>query len=446
LRWLSTHKALREDECRVSLRERKFFRGAKDDFSGRLLTSRSKIVPIILGVGFLVGPWAASPAARARASSDPVFTALEIDGRTFAGWILSLGPKAIRIQSADGASRELPLDRLVKLFRETSPPLPLPEFAHVILPDGDRIMRVVIGSTTDTDLELKSDVLGNLAIPLDSLLGLVMSTPALGESLEAWWDRALAEPRSTEVVWLANGDRLAGGFLGLDPRRVKIQVDGKPALIERGGIVAIGFDPALASYPRPKSDFIEIALKDGTRLGVEDARLQDNLVVARTRFGRTIRFPLGELSRIHARSRAVVYLTDRKPIKATYVPYVGPTREYRSNRSVRGRGFHLAGQSFDRGIGTQSRTFLVYELEPGDRRFQALVGVDEQAGPLGSVVFRVLTGGDERYKSPPLTVTDAPRAIDIDLAGAKHLILITEYGDRGDVRDIADWVEARIIR
>jgi len=408
--------------------------------------STRKIVPIILGVGFLFAQWAASPAVGARSSSDPVFTALLIDGRTLAGRILSLGPKAIRIQSADGTSHELPLDRLVKLSRETSLPLPLPEFAHLILPDGDRIMRVVIGSTTDTDLELKSDVLGNLAIPLDSLLGLVMSTPAEADTLEAWWDRALAEPRSTEVVWLANGDRLSGGFLGLDDKRVKIQIEGKPALVERGGIVAIGFDPALANYPRPKSDFIEIALRDGTRLGVQDARLQDNLVVARTRFGRTIRFPLGELSRIHARSRAVVYLTERKPIKAKYIPYVGPTREYRSDRSVRGRGFRLAGQSFDRGIGTQSRTFLAYALEPGDRRFQALVGVDEQAGPLGSVVFRVLTDSDERYKSPPLTETDAPRTIDIDLAGAKHLILITEYGDRGDVRDLADWVEARIIR
>ncbi|HKI21581.1 MAG TPA: NPCBM/NEW2 domain-containing protein [Isosphaeraceae bacterium] len=404
------------------------------------------VVPIFLAAGFLLAPQAASPAAGASTSSDPVFTALLIDGRTLAGRILSLGPKAIRIQSADGTSHELPRDRLVKLSRETSLPLPLPDFAHVILPDGDRIMRVAIGSTTDTDLELKSDVLGNLPIPLDALLGVVMSTPALVDTLDAWWDRVLVEPRSTEVVWLANGDRLAGGFLGLDDKRLKIQVEGKPAEVERGGIVAIGFDPALVNYPRPESGFIEVTLRDGTRLGVQDARLQDNLVVARTRFGRTIRFPLGELSRIHARSSAVVYLTERKPITTKYIPYVGPIREYRSDRSVRGRVFRLAGQSFDRGIGTQSRTFLAYEIEPGDRRFQASIGVDEEAGPLGSVVFRVFTDSNERYKSPPLTETDSPQAVDIDLAGAKRLILITEYGDRGDVRDLADWVEARIIR
>jgi NPCBM/NEW2 domain len=408
--------------------------------------STHKIVPIILAAVFLFAPCRTSAVGGTLVSSDPVFTALLVDGRTLAGRILSLGPSAIRIQSADGTSQELPIERLVKLSRETSLPHPLPEFAHVILPDGDRIMRVVLGSTTDTDLELKSDVLGNLAIPLDSLLGLVTATPAEAETLEAWWDRALAEPRSAEVVWLANGDRLAGGFLGLNDKLVKIQIEGKPVEVERGGIVAISFDPALTNYPRPKADFIEISLRDGTRLGVQDAGLQDNLVVARTRFGRKIRFPLGELARIHARTKAVVYLTERKPIQAKYVPYLGPTREYRSDRSVRGRAFRLAGQSFDRGIGTQSRTFLAYELLPGDRRFQATVGVDEQAGPLGSVVFRVLTDGQERYKSPPLTETDTPRPVDIDLTGAKHLILITEYGDRGDVRDLADWVEARIIR
>ena len=61
----------------------------------------------------------------------------------------------------------------------------------MILPDGDRIMRVMIGSTTDTDLEFKSDVLGNLAIPLESVLGLMMATPADADTLDAWWDRVL---------------------------------------------------------------------------------------------------------------------------------------------------------------------------------------------------------------------------------------------------------------
>jgi hypothetical protein len=89
---------------------------------------------------------------------------------------------------------------------------------------------------------------------------------------------------------------------------------------------------------------------------------------------------------------------------------------------------------------------LAYKIEPGDRRFQALVGVDERAGPLGSIVFRALVDGVERFKSPPLADRDPPRSVDFELAGGKLLILITEFGDRGSVRDLADWVEARMIR
>ncbi len=94
----------------------------------------------------------------------------------------------------------------------------------------------------------------------------------------------------------------------------------------------------------------------------------------------------------------------------------------------------------------QSTTLAAYRLQPGDRRFQALVGVDERAGPLGSVVFRVLVDGNERFKTPAMTDHDSPRGIDVDVAGGKYLILATEFGDRGDVRDLADWVEARMIR
>ena len=75
-------------------------------------------------------------------------------------------------------------------------------------------------------------------------------------------------------------------------------------------------------------------------------------------------------------------------------------------------------------------------------KFRAL---DDSAGPLGSVVFRVLVDGQQRFVSPPMSVRDTPKSIDVDLTGAKVLILVTEFGERGEIRDFADWVEARII-
>jgi hypothetical protein len=113
---------------------------------------------------------------------------------------------------------------------------------------------------------------------------------------------------------------------------------------------------------------------------------------------------------------------------------------------VEGHLFELAGQTYDRGIGTQSRTLLAYRIEEGDRRFQARVGVDERAGSAGSVVFRVLVDKEQRFQSPPLSHRDAPQTVDVDLAGGKFLILDTDFGERGDIRDFADWAEARMVR
>jgi hypothetical protein len=415
-------------------------------FALRLVDKGVSTLSRVICVALLAGMSSPGLATAAPVSSDPVFKALLTDGGTLSGRIVSFGPKAITLATAEGATHALPLNRLIKLTREVPIPFTPPERSQIVLPEGDCICRVNVGSSTDTTLEAKSDALGKLTLPLDCLLGMILTTPPQTGDFEALWDRVRSEPRSTEVVWLMNGDRLAGGFLSLDDHQIKIQVDGKPFEVERSGVVAMGFDPGLVNYPRPKSDFMELTLLDGTRLGVTEARIDDGSILATTRFGQPIKFPLSDLVRVYARSSSVVYLSERKPVRHQYATYIGPAREYRIDRTVDGHMFRLAGQEYDRGIGAQSRTLLAYRVEPGDRRFQATVGVDERAGPLGSVVFAVLVDGKEQIRTAAMTDRDPPRTIDLDLTGAKFVILATEFGDRGDVRDLADWVEARMIR
>jgi hypothetical protein len=216
--------------------------------------------------------------------------------------------------------------------------------------------------------------------------------------------------------------------------------------IDRTGVVAVGFDPAALKYARPQAVFLELTLADGSRLGVTGARIDRGQVSATTRFGQPIRLPVDDLVRLEPKTDAVVYLSDRDPDGSRYVSFLGPTRPFRSDQTVDGHQFRLGGRTYERGLGTQSRTLLAYTLKPGDKRFQALVGLDDRAGPLASVVFRVLTDGATRVATPRMTARDTPQAIDIDVSQSKVLILITEFGDRGDVRDLADWVEARLIR
>jgi len=379
--------------------------------------------------------------------SDPIFSTLRTDGTTILGRIRQIGPEdRVTLVTVEGPEQVIPLDRLVKLSREQVSPASAPEGAIVLFPDGDRLHRIVAGAADEANLAVQSSSLGDLALPLESLLGLVLKLPPEADAADALLSRVRSEPRRSELIWLANGDRLAGGFLGLNEKKVKFQPEGDPIELDRTGVVALGFDPALVVYPRPKGTFLELTMVDGSRLGVTDSRVEQGQVVATTRFGATIRLPLGDLESVHVQSASVSYVSVREASAQQYVAYVGPTRPYRRDAAVTGHPLRVARMRFDRGLGTQSRTLLAYRLAPGDRRFQATVGLDDRAGPQGSVVFRVLVDNREEFASPPMSVRDAPRAIDIDVTGAKLVILATEFGPRGDVRDYADWIEARIIR
>ncbi len=78
-------------------------------------------------------------------------------------------------------------------------------------------------------------------------------------------------------------------------------------------------------------------------------------------------------------------------------------------------------------------------------RFQARVGIDDSTGRRGSVRFRVLVDGREKYVSPILRGGEKPVPVEVDLTGAKRLELVVDYADRADVLDRADWLDARIV-
>jgi len=379
--------------------------------------------------------------------SDPAFVALLTDGTTESGQVRRLGAEGVTLVGGEGAERKIPPGRLVKLTREGAPPPSKNEGGNVVLfPDGDRLAHCRIGAAGEVKLDVRSSPLENLAIPIDAILGLILESPAEPDAADALAAKVRAEPRTTDLLWLRNGDRLPGLFSGLDEKKVAFQPATGRVDLDREGVVAIGFDPARVDYRRPAGAYFELTLVDGSRLGATDVRVERGQVVGKARFGAEVRLPIGELAQVHALGGAVAYLSDREPDRFLHEPYVGPTRPHRRDASVAGTALRLGGRAYDRGIGTQSRTLLLYKLDPAARRFQALVGLDDAAGPLGSVAFKVVLDGKVRYESPAMGAKEPPKAIDVDIAGGKVLVLITEFGERGDVQDGADWVEARIIR
>lgn len=395
----------------------------------------------------LAAATAAPPPSQGEAPpASPAFEVATIAGSESPGRPTSLGVDRIEIALETGEPKTFATTELVGLSRSSLPRTPAADGSLVILADGDRIAGATIESATDAAIEILSAATGKATIPLDAALGLVPAPPTDPATLDAIVRRIRAEAHAGEVVWLSNGDRLTGTFLGMDDRVVRLQVEGAPRELPRDGVIAIGFDPALVSLPRPDGPFLEIGLIDGTRLGLVEARLERGRVSGISRFGAKFDAAIDDVARIMPRTAAVAYLSERPVDAQSQTPYFDVVRPFRIDAAADSRPMNLGGLRPERGFGTSSRTLLAFKLQPGDLRFQATVGVDERAGPLGSVVFRVLTDGKERLATPAMTARDAPANIDVDLAGAKLLILATEFGERGDVRDLADWAEARIIR
>jgi hypothetical protein len=392
-----------------------------------------------------------APGRHAALPSDPSFHATLLDGTTIEGRLtgLSLNHDGNGSASFDGEpAGPLPIDQIVRLWRATGPPESAPLAPTVVLPDGDAI-RATIVSADEASLEIVSPLLGSkpVRLPLDRVLGLVLSPSPEPEAFERQLSQIRREPRESEVVWLANGDRRAGRVVRLEPDRLIFDQGAGDSPLDRDGLTAIGFDPTLIGYPEPGALSAQLTFADGSALSVTSLQLVRGRLEAVTRAGVPLAAPIEALTSAVILSPRVAYLSDREHAAVQFTPYLDRHAEtYGRDTTWDGRPLRLAGQVHDRGLGMLPRTLIAYRIEPGDARFQALVGLDDRSGELASVVFRVLVDRKEVLSTPPMTPRDPPRPIDVELAGGQLLILVAEFAQRGDVHDYADWAQARIIR
>ena len=72
-------------------------------------------------------------------------------------------------------------------------------------------------------------------------------------------------------------------------------------------------------------------------------------------------------------------------------------RETRTDASVSGQRISIAAQHYEKGLGTHAPGEMVFTLDRQHKRFTVDVGVDDQGGATGSVVFKILLDGREAF-------------------------------------------------
>nr|WP_256962367.1 NPCBM/NEW2 domain-containing protein [Streptomyces sp. NRRL B-24572] len=104
-----------------------------------------------------------------------------------------------------------------------------------------------------------------------------------------------------------------------------------------------------------------------------------------------------------------------------------------------GRTLTIGGTRYTKGLGTHAAATVTYYLGGSCTGLSTDVGVDDEAGNNGSVVFRVFADGVKVAESSRLTGSAAAAHLDAPLTGAYELTL--QVADAGDGKnyDHADW-------
>jgi alpha-galactosidase len=115
-----------------------------------------------------------------------------------------------------------------------------------------------------------------------------------------------------------------------------------------------------------------------------------------------------------------------------------------AGRSVDERPLTLHGAVYPHGIGTHASSEWTIDLKGRAQRFAAVIGVDDESGEKGSVVFSVWVDNKEVKRSEVMHGGDLPVVLEADLQGAHRLILVVEGTGDGIDHDHADWAAAML--
>ncbi|WP_428940486.1 NPCBM/NEW2 domain-containing protein [Fontivita pretiosa] len=111
-----------------------------------------------------------------------------------------------------------------------------------------------------------------------------------------------------------------------------------------------------------------------------------------------------------------------------------------------GRTITLNGVRYTRGIGTHSDSKLVYNLAGQYTTFITDLGIDDEVGNRGSVVFEIWTDGTRVFDSGRVTGASATQTAVVNVAGKSQLWLVVRSAGDGYDSDHADWAGARLLK
>jgi hypothetical protein len=106
-----------------------------------------------------------------------------------------------------------------------------------------------------------------------------------------------------------------------------------------------------------------------------------------------------------------------------------------------GHTITLHGVTYAKGIGCHAPSVVTYNLGGQYSTFISDIGVDDEVGSGGSVIFQVWADGVKLYDSGAMTHDSTAQHINVNVTGKGRLQLVVNVGATMD-NDHADWAGA----
>ncbi|HEY2881383.1 MAG TPA: NPCBM/NEW2 domain-containing protein, partial [Pirellulales bacterium] len=164
--------------------------------------------------------------------------------------------------------------------------------------------------------------------------------------------------------------------------------------------------------------------------------------------------PWNSVVRLDVSSGKIVYLSDLDPESVNWTPYLdfggaAPSLaqfySLRRNESREHEPLQMGNKTYAKGLSIYSRTAVVYRLPSGMKRFKATVGIDDAVRDSGRAKLEISADGKKLFERA-INGKDAPQELDFDIAGAKRLTILVDYGESQDLGDYVDLVDARTLK
>jgi hypothetical protein len=106
----------------------------------------------------------------------------------------------------------------------------------------------------------------------------------------------------------------------------------------------------------------------------------------------------------------------------------------------------LNGVTYAKGLGVHANSDVRFRLAGEYTSFVSSIGVDDEVGINGSVIFQVYADGTLLYDSGVMYGYSATRTVNVSVAGRNELQLVVNYAGDNIDNDHADWAGAYLVR